>query len=66
MLSFSALLAGVLGPLIADSALHLAIASGVFYLLGLLGWRAYCRIAKFIPEEIDGDKAIAMAVTSVD
>ena len=32
------LLAGALGPLIASSALHLAVASSVFYLIGLIGW----------------------------
>ncbi len=67
MLIFSALLAGALGPLIANSALHLAIASSVFYLLGLIGWRRYRAIAKRIPEKIDGDAAvIAAAGTSAD
>jgi DHA1 family bicyclomycin/chloramphenicol resistance-like MFS transporter len=65
MLTFSALLAGVLGPLIADSALHLAIASSVFYLLGLVGWRAYRRIAKRIPENIDGDEAVVAAASMI-
>jgi DHA1 family bicyclomycin/chloramphenicol resistance-like MFS transporter len=61
MLIFSALLAGALGPLIANSATHLAIASSVFYLLGLVGWRSYRRIAKRIPEKIDGDAAVIAA-----
>ncbi|MBR0345366.1 MAG: multidrug effflux MFS transporter [Rudaea sp.] len=61
MLICSALLAGVLGPLIAVSALHLAIASAVFYLLGLIGWSWYRAIAKRIPEKIDGDAAVVAA-----
>ncbi|MBS0583437.1 MAG: multidrug effflux MFS transporter [Proteobacteria bacterium] len=61
MLIFSALLAGALGPLIASSALHLAVASSVFYLIGLIGWRWYRRIAKRIPEKIDGDAAVIAA-----
>jgi DHA1 family bicyclomycin/chloramphenicol resistance-like MFS transporter len=61
MLIFSALLAGALGPLIASSALHLAVASSAFYLIGLIGWRWYRRIAKRIPEKIDGDAAVIAA-----
>ena len=57
MLSFSALLAGVFGPFVADSASHLAIASGLFYLSGLIGWRWYRHIAKRLPENIGGDAA---------
>jgi hypothetical protein len=33
----------------------------VFYLLGLVGWRSYRRIAKRIPEKIDGDAAVIAA-----
>ena len=67
MLTFSALLAGVLGPLVAHSALSLAITSSAFYLIGLIGWRWYRRVAKRIPEKIDGDAAvIAAAGTSAD
>jgi DHA1 family bicyclomycin/chloramphenicol resistance-like MFS transporter len=61
MLIFSALLAGALGPFVATSALHLAIASSMFYLFGLIGWRRYHAIAKRIPEKIDGDAAVIAA-----
>lgn len=46
MLTFSALLAGMLGPLLADSALHLALASAAFCVLGFVGWRWYRTISK--------------------
>jgi len=49
MLSFNALLAGVLAPLLADRAIHLALASAVVYALGLMAWRWYRGRAKRIP-----------------
>ena len=39
MLAFSALLAGVIGPLLADNALHLALAALTLYVLGFVFWR---------------------------
>ena len=48
-LSFNALLAGVLAPWLADSALHLAIASACLYGFGLVAWRWYRAIAKRAP-----------------
>ncbi|MBS0513867.1 MAG: multidrug effflux MFS transporter [Proteobacteria bacterium] len=67
MLTFSALLAGVLGPLLARSAPSLAITSSAFYLIGLIGWRWYRHIARRIPEKIDGDAAvIAVAGANAD
>lgn len=45
-LAFNALLAGVLAPYLADSALHLAIASAVLFAGGLFAWRWYRAIAK--------------------
>ncbi|MEP6940638.1 MAG: multidrug effflux MFS transporter [Rudaea sp.] len=51
MLSFSALLAGVIGPFAASSAFRLALASSVFYCLGFVGWRTYRAIAKRTPIE---------------
>ena len=55
MLVFSAVLAGVLGPLLADSALHLALTSAIFCVLGFFGWRWYRAIAKRLPEILDPD-----------
>ena len=46
MLCFSALLAGVIGPLVATDAFRLALASTVLYCLGFAGWRRYRTIAK--------------------
>lgn len=56
-LAFNALLAGLLAPWLADSALHLALASAVLYAGGLLAWRWYRRIAKRAPPvgEIERD-----------
>lgn len=48
-LAFNALLAGVLGPLLADSAMHLAIAALVLYILGFVFWRLYRTIARRSP-----------------
>jgi DHA1 family bicyclomycin/chloramphenicol resistance-like MFS transporter len=67
MLICSALLAGALGPLVAHSALSLALTSSTFYLLGLAGWRWYRALVKRIPEKIDGDAAVvAAAGTNAD
>lgn len=49
MLCFSALLAGVIGPFVATSALHLALASATLYCCGFAGWRWYRSIAKRPP-----------------
>lgn len=46
MLVVSALLAGFLGPLIAVDALHLAIASTLFWMLGFIGWRWFRSVSK--------------------
>ncbi len=61
MLTFSALLAGVLGPLLTNSALHLALASAAFCLLGFFGWRWYRAIAKRIPDTLPGDAQLISA-----
>jgi DHA1 family bicyclomycin/chloramphenicol resistance-like MFS transporter len=64
MLIFSALLAGVFGPMIATDALHLALASGALYLCGFAGWRWYRAIAKRIPDVVDADAAVIAATGS--
>jgi DHA1 family bicyclomycin/chloramphenicol resistance-like MFS transporter len=64
MLVFSALLAGVFGPIIATDALHLALASGALYLCGFAGWRWYRAIAKRIPDVVDPDAAVIAATGS--
>jgi DHA1 family bicyclomycin/chloramphenicol resistance-like MFS transporter len=46
MLAFNAVLAGVLAPMLADRAMHLAIASAGVYALGLVAWRWYRGQAK--------------------
>jgi DHA1 family bicyclomycin/chloramphenicol resistance-like MFS transporter len=46
MLAFNALLAGVLAPMLADQAIHLALASAAVYASGLVAWRWYRGIAK--------------------
>jgi DHA1 family bicyclomycin/chloramphenicol resistance-like MFS transporter len=46
MLAFNALLAGVLAPILADTAMHLALASAGVYALGLIAWRWYRGRAK--------------------
>jgi DHA1 family bicyclomycin/chloramphenicol resistance-like MFS transporter len=46
MLAFNALLAGVLAPMLADQATHLALASAAVYALGLVAWRWYRTVAK--------------------
>jgi len=48
-LSFNALLAGLLAPWLADSAMHLAVASACLYGGGLVAWRWYRAIAKRAP-----------------
>jgi MFS transporter, DHA1 family, multidrug resistance protein len=48
-LAFNALLAGLLAPWLADSALHLAIASAALFGGGLLAWRWYRAVAKRTP-----------------
>ncbi len=48
-LAFNALLAGLLSPWLADSALHLAAASACLFAGGLFAWRWYRRIAKRSP-----------------
>ena len=55
LLVFSAILAGVLGPLLAGSALHLAYAASMFWVLGFLGWRWYRTITKRLPKILDAD-----------
>jgi DHA1 family bicyclomycin/chloramphenicol resistance-like MFS transporter len=49
MLAFNALLAGVLAPMLADQAMHLALASAGVFALGLVAWRWYRGIAKRAP-----------------
>jgi len=49
MLAFNALLAGVLAPMLADEAIHLALASAGVYALGLVAWRWYRGRAKRSP-----------------
>ena len=46
MLTFNALLAGVLAPMLADQAMHLALASAAIYACGLIAWRWYRGRAK--------------------
>jgi DHA1 family bicyclomycin/chloramphenicol resistance-like MFS transporter len=46
MLAFNAILAGVLAPMLADRAMHLALASAGIYALGLVAWRWYRGKAK--------------------
>jgi len=41
MLAFNALLAGVLAPMLAGTAMHLALASAGIYACGLIAWRWY-------------------------
>lgn len=48
-LAFNALLAGLLAPWLADSALHLAVASAILFAGGLAAWRWYRTIAKRSP-----------------
>jgi DHA1 family bicyclomycin/chloramphenicol resistance-like MFS transporter len=48
-LAFNALLAGLLSPWLADSALHLAVASACLFAGGLVAWRWYRTIAKRSP-----------------
>jgi DHA1 family bicyclomycin/chloramphenicol resistance-like MFS transporter len=48
-LAFNAALAGALAPWLADSAMHLAVASAVLFAGGLLAWRWFRRIAKRAP-----------------
>jgi DHA1 family bicyclomycin/chloramphenicol resistance-like MFS transporter len=48
-LAFNALLAGLLAPWLADSALRLAIASACLFGGGLVAWRWYRAIAKRAP-----------------
>ena len=64
MLTFSALLAGVIGPLIAVDALHLALASAFFYACGFTGWRWYRTMVKRLPAKIEADAAVIAAVGS--
>ncbi len=64
MLAFSALLAGVIGPLIAVDALHLAAASATLYACGFVGWRRYRGMVKRLPANIDADEAVVAAVGS--
>ena len=48
-LAFNALLAGLLSPWLADSAIHLAGASACLFAGGLVAWRWYRTIAKRAP-----------------
>jgi len=48
-LTFNALLAGLLSPWLADSAMHLAAASAVLFAGGMVAWRWYRAIAKRAP-----------------
>ena len=48
-LAFNALLAGLLAPWLADSALHLAVASACLFAGGLIAWRWYRAVAKRAP-----------------
>src|SRR5438445_5565482 len=64
MLTFSALLAGVIGPLISVDALHLAVTSAVFYSCGFIGWRWYRTMVKRVPAKIEADAAVIAAVGS--
>ena len=49
VLSFNALLSGVIGPWFADSATHLAMTSIILYALGFVSWRYYRAVAKREP-----------------
>ena len=49
MLSFNALLSGVIGPWFSDSAMHLAITSIILYTLGFVAWSYYRAVAKREP-----------------
>jgi DHA1 family bicyclomycin/chloramphenicol resistance-like MFS transporter len=51
-LTFSALLAGALGPILSGSALHLALASAGLYVIGFLSWRWYRLVARRIPAQV--------------
>jgi len=48
-LTFCALLAGVVAPWLAHSALGLALASLLLYVLGFAAWRCYCVLAQRKP-----------------
>jgi DHA1 family bicyclomycin/chloramphenicol resistance-like MFS transporter len=48
-LAFNAMLAGLLAPWLADSAMHLATASAILFAGGLAAWRWYRTIAKRTP-----------------
>jgi MFS transporter, DHA1 family, multidrug resistance protein len=48
-LTFNALLAGLFGPLLADSALHLALAAACLFAAGFIAWRWYRSVAKRSP-----------------
>jgi DHA1 family bicyclomycin/chloramphenicol resistance-like MFS transporter len=49
VLSFNALLSGVIGPWFSDSAMNLAITSIVLYAIGFTAWRIYRTVAKREP-----------------
>ena len=49
VLSFNALLSGVIGPWFSDSAMHLAITSIILYTLGFAAWSYYRAVAKREP-----------------
>jgi DHA1 family bicyclomycin/chloramphenicol resistance-like MFS transporter len=49
VLSFNALLSGVIGPWFSDSAMHLAITSIILYALGFVSWRYYRVVAQREP-----------------
>ena len=51
VLTFNALLSGLIGPHFADSAMHLAITSLVLYTFGFCMWRWYRSVAKRLPRE---------------
>lgn len=55
-LTFNALLAGLLAPWLADSALDMAIASALLYAGGLVAWRWYRAIAKRMPPPGTGSR----------
>jgi DHA1 family bicyclomycin/chloramphenicol resistance-like MFS transporter len=52
MLTFNALLAGAIAPMLADEAIHLALASAMVYALGLVAWRWFRGIVKRAPPAV--------------
>jgi MFS transporter, DHA1 family, multidrug resistance protein len=64
-LAFNALLAGVLGPMLANSAMHLALAALVLYVLGFIFWRVYRTIARRSPPAGSIERELLRAPGSV-